>query len=929
MGKKSSDPKIRRNLFNIAAERMGLNPSLKHPVVRIIFALIIPFLALGAQWLLWAYFKPYVWFLFFPTAFFSAWIGGLIGGIAATLISTMLVWYFFIPPSLAWVGKDLAAGYSVVVFVIMGSLFALLHDRLRHLMRRTDDALAAAESAKDKISTLYKKMQELDEQKSLFFANVSHELRTPLTLILAPLERRLNLLTGMDSPLDERRETEIMLRNARLLYRHVTDLLDVAKLDAGRMSLTLSHNDLALLVRAMASHFDSLAKERRIGYTVTTPEAFPTGIDGEKMQRILLNLLSNAFKFTPDGGAIAVHLSQAGNEALIEVQDNGPGVPAELREVVFERFRQGEGHARRSHGGTGLGLSIVKDFVELHGGSTRLGEAPGGGALFSVRIPLRPLDSATPGDVRSIDEEISKQALEELEVRPPMLSRDSSGITADERPLVLVVEDNADMNEFIASTLQPYYRVNSAFNGREGANKALALQPALILTDLMMPVMSGDEMVTELRRQPGTRDVPIIMLTAKAEDRTRLRLLQEGVQDYLNKPFSTEELLARVAGQIKTRQRTIAELSRSAERLRHLAEVVEKITAVHDLPKLLAVVRHAARELTGADGATLVLRDNGYCHYVDEDAIAPLWKGQRFPLESCISGWAMLHAEALAIEDIYVDPRIPHAAYLPTFVKSLSMAPIGREEPAGAIGCYWATRHQATTEELELQQALADAISVGLVNIKLYRGLENARHAAEQSAITAQESEKRFRRLFHEAPVALCFISKDGVLTDFNQRFGKMFGYAHTDALTLEEWYALAYPDPVYRARICESWNTALAQAAVTGNDIDPIECQVHSNGKHRTVLASGIMLGEDLLATFFDVTERKQAEEALRQQAEELKRRNDELERFSQASTGREIEMIKLKQQVNALSRQLGLEPPYPLTFLEPPEPAGDSEQS
>lgn len=383
-------------------------------------------------------------------------------------------------------------------------------------------------------------------------------------------------------------------------------------------------------------------------------------------------------------------------------------------------------------------------------------------------------------------------------------------------------------------------------------------------------------------------------------------------------PFSTVVFVL-MGGLLAFFHHRVSRSDRSAARLRLLAGTIEKIAAVRDLPSLMAIVRDTLRELTGADGITLVLRDNDHCHYVDEDAIGPLWKGQRFPLESCISGWTVLHAEAVAIEDIYADPRIPHDAYRPTFVKSLAMVPIGRDQPVGAIGCYWAKQHRATPEELELQQALADAMSVGLANVDLLQSMENARLAAEQAAATAQESEMRFRRLFHEAPVPLCFVNQNGELGDFNKRFEQKFGYSPADVPTLTEWRLRAYPDPDYRAKLLKSWSESMARATATGNDIEPLECRIScKNGKSLTVLVSGIKLGEDLLFTFFDVTERKQAEEALRKQTEELQRRNEELERLSHASTGREIEMIRLKQQVNALALQTGQEPPYPLTFLE-----------
>ncbi len=177
-----------------------------------------------------------------------------------------------------------------------------------------------------------------------------------------------------------------------------------------------------------------------------------------------------------------------------------------------------------------------------------------------------------------------------------------------------------------------------------------------------------------------------------------------------------------------------ARSQRNADNMRRLADVVEQVAGVRDPAELMRIIRQALRELTGADGATLVMREDGHCHYVDEDAIGPLWKGQRFPLETCVSGWCMLHAQSLVIEDIYTDERVPHAAYRPTFVKSLSMVPIGRQQPLGAIGCYWATRHRASDEELELQQALADAMAAGLANLKLFEQLDAARRSAEATA---------------------------------------------------------------------------------------------------------------------------------------------------------------------------------------------------
>jgi PAS domain S-box-containing protein len=253
------------------------------------------------------------------------------------------------------------------------------------------------------------------------------------------------------------------------------------------------------------------------------------------------------------------------------------------------------------------------------------------------------------------------------------------------------------------------------------------------------------------------------------------------------KPDGTPDYFISVVEDIQARKQAEAALGRSTARLRRLAEVVERIAAVRELPELMAIVRSAMRELTGADGVTLVLREDDKCHYADEDAIGPLWKGQRFPLTSCISGWAMLHAQPAVIEDIYADPRIPHDAYRPTFVKSLSMVPVGRDLPVAAIGCYWATRHRATNEELELQQALADAMSVGLVNLDLYQNLEQrvAERTAELTAAN-RELDSFAYAVSHDlrAPLRAMAGFSHALLEDYGDRFdGEARTYLHQIAL--------------------------------------------------------------------------------------------------------------------------------------------------
>lgn len=527
-------------------------------------AVLLPFLALALQWMLWAWISPFVWFLFFPTVFLSARLGGFQAGLVSTFLSSGIVWYFFLPPQLSWQLQNPNNLYSVALFLVMGYLFSDVQERLSKALRTADTALSESRAANERVSLLYQKTLELDALKSQFFANVSHELRTPLTLVMSPLRHRLE---RDDLSAAERQEDEMMLRNARLLYRHVSDLLDASKLESGRMNVAYATVDIGALTRATAAQFDSMAYERRFDFRVNAPASLFAQVDAEKFERILLNLLSNALKFTPDGGRIDVRLKAEGELVVMEVQDNGPGVPANLREAVFERFRQIAGGPQRRFGGTGLGLSIVKEFVELHRGTVAVTEALGGGALFEVRLPLSaPAGTALQAQPSQIDFMVEHQIVDELRVHPSIDGIAAVESVNDYRPLVLLVEDNADMNAYIADLLRAHYRVRCAFDGREGLEQALKEAPDLMICDLMMPRMSGDEMAVEMHQTKGLEDTPIIMLTAIADDDLRLRLLKSDVQEYLVKPFVANELLARVARIIKDRLQNTARISASEMR---------------------------------------------------------------------------------------------------------------------------------------------------------------------------------------------------------------------------------------------------------------------------------------------------------------------------------------------------------------------------
>jgi signal transduction histidine kinase len=428
------------------------------------------------------------------------------------------------------------------------------------VMRRAREAADLSrdlKEANEELGGLYSRLQELDSLKTGFFANVSHELRTPLSLILAPAERVL-----VDLPPDDphRHDLEVILRNARVLLGHVNDLLDTSKIEASKLELDYAELDLGHLVRLVANNFETLAVDRSVTFVVRAPDAaVPAQVDPTRVQQVLLNLLSNAFKFTPPDGTIRIELRAGPDDAMahVEVADSGPGIAAGQRGEVFERFHQLDSSSTRKMGGTGLGLHIARELVDLHGGSLGVADAPEGGALFVMELPVaappgRPVQLGTLVPV----ERPSAVLLDGHGVVPhiPAPTADPEAVPGDEAALILIVEDNPDMNRFVCDALAGSFRVHAAFNGKEGLALARSLRPDLIICDFMMPEMGGDELVRAVRAEARIDATPILILTARNDSTARIEVLREGANDYLLKPFFQPELRARVDNLVKVRQ---------------------------------------------------------------------------------------------------------------------------------------------------------------------------------------------------------------------------------------------------------------------------------------------------------------------------------------------------------------------------------------
>lgn len=425
---------------------------------------------------------------------------------------------------------------------------------------------------------LYNKLEKLDQLKTQFLANVSNELRTPLTLIMGPLEKLMS-----DNNLENYHYDLIMIeRNVHTLLKLVNNLLDVTKLDSGKVEMNYTIVDLAKIIRQTASLFEPYAEEHRFKFLIETPLSIPAEIDADKVQRILINLLSNAFKFTGSDGIVRCTLSYEDNKAKIIIADSGPGIPPKFRNAVFDRFFQIEKDSARRFGGFGVGLALVKDFVQLHHGSISIEDAEEGGAAFILQLPLKLSSQKSPylqlPDSPILSKDIASQIIAELRTQERGLRRSEDSTDLKQRPLVLIIEDNVDMNQYICEVLLPFYRTASAFDGQEGFQKIIDLHPDLIISDIVMPQMDGVELLQQIRQRSDLLEIPIIILTVKTDEELHTKILNLGISDYLAKPFSPTELKMRVANLIN--------LKKAKEELKQITTQLvqqEKIAALWNL----------------------------------------------------------------------------------------------------------------------------------------------------------------------------------------------------------------------------------------------------------------------------------------------------------------------------------------------------------
>ena len=403
-------------------------------------------------------------------------------------------------------------------------------------------------------------LSELDNLKTRFFTNISHEFRTPITLIQGPLNEMYNNTT------DERERSVIgmMLRNAKRLGRLINQLLDLSKLEAGQMILHATPVELVQFLREVASSYESLAKSKNIIYSFHSEVTeLMVCLDADKMEKVVHNLLSNAFKFTRAGGEVTINLKMEGGKCIIQVKDTGIGIPADQLDKIFDRFYQVDSSQTREYEGSGLGMTLVKELVELHHGTVAVQSIVGEGTTFNLRLPIGMDQSKQTERIEGSKLRKAESFFDDTVLGKPDQKREKEEtIESYDKPILLIVEDNTDMRNYIRKTFADQYQIMEAGNGKEGIIKADATVPDLIISDVMMPKMDGYKFCEYIKTHELTSHIPLILLTAKADRESKLTGLETGADDYLAKPFDADELKLIVKNRIEQRRRLRDRFSR-------------------------------------------------------------------------------------------------------------------------------------------------------------------------------------------------------------------------------------------------------------------------------------------------------------------------------------------------------------------------------
>jgi PAS domain S-box-containing protein len=698
-------------------------------------------------------------------------------------------------------------------------------------------------------------LAELDRAKTTFFSNVSHEFRTPLTLMLGPVEELLSR-SHTDLAPAAKGQLEVVNRNGLRLLRLVNTMLDFSRIEAGRVQAVFDSTDLGTFTAELASVFRAATERAGLNLKVDCsklPE--PVYVDREMWEKIVLNLVSNAFKFTFEG-EIEVKLRADSSNAVLTVRDTGVGIPAEEMPRLFERFHRVQNIRSRTHEGSGIGLSLVLELVKIHGGSIRAESKLGAGTTFFITVPLgnkhlppdhlggaRNLASTALGAAPFVEEALRwlpKPAPAEERMQPvlynevmsiPSPSGEMQYVTG--RPLIIIADDNADMRHYLAQLLSERYNVQTVPDGQVALTAARERHPDLVLSDVMMPILDGFGLVRELRADTELKTIPIILLSARAGEESRVEGLQQGADDYLIKPFSARELIARVGAHLemaRTRREAAEQIRQSEERLRVTYEHAPVGICEIDLEGRFINVNPRFCDITG---------------YSREELLHKKFQDITYP------------DDLQADEDKYLRPQ-------------------AEKLPFHTMEKRYIHKDGHTVWILLTRAVVRDDQGRPSFEIKIIQDISERKRAEEE----LRESEERFRALFEniQDTVILTDPSDEGRILSANKAACRMFGYPEEEFLQLNR-KAMFSSDEIHLEEALKTREgegqtfSTLAYKRKDGSTFFGELISAQFNDKDRKKRA---------VSTIRDITERQKAEDELRRYAEQLTAANKELESFS-----------------------------------------------
>lgn len=492
--------------------------------------------------------------------------------------------------------------------VVVASSFVASRLRFREFQLRYE-----LNASRQEIEANHKKLVELDQAKGRFFANISHELRTPLTLLISPLETLIHQYKW-----DEKTKMLLttMQSNGMRLLKLINDLLDLVRLESGTIVVKPEPMNVADFIKGEASSARSVADDKRLRLeTYVDPSLGTVMADRDKLEKIVLNLVFNALKFTPAGGRVELRAEKQGEEFVIIVSDTGMGISARNLQNVFSRFWQADDTSRRKFQGVGIGLALVKELSITHGGDVSVASELGKGTTFTVRLPYKKAEQEAPAAVEgSAKPESTPQpaagtvssqewlanlyrraelfpSMTPLQqtVRPVETSRNGNNT-----PTLLVADDEPDMLRYLKSQLAPHYHVVEAVDGQQAVEKAAQFLPDIILLDMMMPEKDGLQACREIKQRTSTQSIPVVLLTARADEETKLAALSAGASDFLTKPFSTTELHVRVKNLVESHQYQIKVAKQNAVLENTIEQLKETETQLVQTEKLASLGRMSA-----------------------------------------------------------------------------------------------------------------------------------------------------------------------------------------------------------------------------------------------------------------------------------------------------------------------------------------------